>query len=135
LKSLILSPTVSLDLDTIKFVKSPTPFLYIEPSKSNYRILTSYPELADISNLLGIGVSTVDSTLVVYFCLPTGNISIPITKLTHLSQVLLDMGETEVTFNTPLLYVEDYPEGKRLTLGGIFSDPTTLSTFWPIEHS
>lgn len=132
MKSLILA-TITLPISTIRYINNPTQFLYIEPHKSNYRILTSYPQLSAIAELSGIGLSTIDSKPHISFTLPTEVVSIPIDLTTSLQQVLESMLEYEVKFNTPLLYVEDYEHGTRLTLGGPFSNSDNLSTYWHLE--
>lgn len=132
MKSLTL-PTITLSISTIRYINNATHFFYLEPHKSNYRILTSYPQLAAIAELSGIGLSTIDSKPHISFTLPTEVVSIPINLTTSLQQVLEGMSEYEVKFDKPLLYVEDYEHGTRLTLGGPFSNSDNLSTYWYLE--
>ena len=114
----ITTPYEVFNLDSVKFIPNQKlKFLYIQVGKNpdTLTLLTTIPELSKIKECEGFFLFN-DTMSFLY---SDSVESVPITKVTNLSKLLREGFNASVPFKQPLIYLEEYLDGYRLT----YSEP------------
>ncbi len=119
----LTTPYEVFNLDSVKFIPNQKlKFLYIQTGKKpdTLTLLTTIPELSNIKECEGFFLSNDNMT----FLYSDSAESVPITKVTNLNKLLRNGFHVEcehhnalknVPFKKPLIYLEEYLNGYRLT--------------------
>lgn len=117
----LTTPYEVFNLESIKFIPNQQlKFLYIQPGKkpNTLALLTTIPELSQIQKCEGFFFLN-DS---MYFLYSDTCESVPITRVTNINKLLRDgfhSNDSHTPFRKPLIYLEEYLDGYRLT----YSEP------------
>lgn len=114
----ITTPYEVFNLDSVKFIPNQElKFLYIQVGKKpdTLTLLTTIPELSKIKECEGFFLFN-DTMSFLY---SDSVESVPITRVTNLSKLLREGFNASVPFKKPLIYLEEYLDGYRLT----YSEP------------